>query len=488
MNTRTTPFPFRRNYSSPSCNGRYTSDFNTPQDKIRDDEAISDTSSCIGNYNNSPYSVDGSSSISSSSSFMRDRSLSTCSVNVSPLLRNSLDCFSSPPSYETYEQPRQLINWSEYFFSLSQKQSQVRTRKTASVYQQLYTSSYMKRYRSVVCDWFFEIQYALSLSQRLVHVATLYMDICMYRLYSTNRVACPSTNIAPGEGLFSIKQYLQLLAASCLWISTKRDETYGDSKLKLDTLVQYCCGMYTKQNFQEMEAFVLDLLEWELEDTPSIDFLDTMMASDSDLSSEDDMEDEESSEEETFNNFKESVKHYSKMIIDSSILNTLVTGSNKEKMDTFEQLKQLFNIHVPSQYVQQLEHTYISLWITMLNYPSLLALSSLLSGLFLYHLYESPFEQGQLSGIYQSADMTTLEQFEDVLSHYWTSDMEMNIGYSLEQVAICSRILYTFFHIEQSKTSVEEKPKRETQRPSNNTRSETTHGLDQMNLACNEQL
>ncbi|KAG2388103.1 hypothetical protein C9374_000953 [Naegleria lovaniensis] len=456
-------------YNTPS---KYFSGRETQQSSYRDDESISDASTirshqhCL-NEQQSPSSVDGSyaSSDSVPSSLLRERTLSQCSINVSPARNSFEDALSSPPLYERYanlqisKPSKQLLVWGEDFDALHFKQNQSRTRKTSAVYQQLINSSYMRRYRSVVCDWFFEIQYAVSILQRTIHVATFYMDLCMFKLYSENRVVGSSTNNQSREGLFNIKQYLQLLAACCLWIATKRDETYGDSKLKLDNLIQYCCNTYTKQEFQQMEIFVLDLLEWELEDTPSIDFLETMLVADNqnfDLGGDDEEDPTMKDEEDThFTAFKETVKQYSSMVMDASLLGTL---STRQSDDSLERLKQHFNIIVPCHLEQHFEHTYISMWITMLNYPSLMALSSLLLGLFLYHQYDAPFESGQMLFDIQPSASTfrnrqsdsSTELFDEVLTHYWTVEMEENVGYNFEQVAICSRILYTFFQREQA--------------------------------------
>jgi len=489
---------------SPFVQDQYRSNesnaFRTPRaEQHSEDDMLSDTATVRSRHSPSS-SLDGSSVSSSASSLLRCRTMSSSST-MSPLSQRDFD---SPILERPESRSHELILWGDYFFSLHSKQNQIRARKTSTIYQQLYSTSYMKRYRPVVCDWFFEIQFATGLEQRTVHVATLYMDLCMYKLYATNRVAHPAASLAESNGLFNIKHCLQLLGACCLWISAKRDETYGDSKLKLSTLTQYCCNMYSRKEFKDMELFLLELLEWELEDTPSVDFLETMFLSPKEMSEvvndcEDEMQDDEEDDSQ-FNNFKQSVKYYAKMVLDTSLLNTLIPSSNNKQNDAFERLKQLFNLTLPHNNFlqQQFEHTYVSLWITMLNYPSLLALASVLTGIFLHHQYDAPFDQGQQCNFFADNNnntFTSIEQFYEVISHYWTTEMEDNIGYSLEQVVICCRVLYTFFQIEQEKQAANVTTAPTTLVPTTNTTVRTipsdesrTTGLDPSYLVCNEQI
>ncbi|KAL9650496.1 hypothetical protein ABK040_004715 [Willaertia magna] len=339
--------------------------------------------------------------------------------------------------------------------SLRTKEQLTRIPKSSNVYEVLFPTCYMKNYRRVICEWFIDIQNDISLDQRTVHVATFYLDICMFKLYSTNNVYEPANQMrGPSTASkFDPRRSLQLLGACCMWIAAKRDETCGDSKLTLNHLVRYCRDIYTKQQFLQMELYALELLDWGLEDVSCVDFLNVILLANN-------------------NTLDNLVIDYAKEILNATLLCTLT----RPHPNLFERLNSLFGTQSVNS---NLSHTYASLWMTMLNYPSLMAICSLLTAFFVCHFNFNAYEQGQEQG----PIVNSIDQFGDVIANYYHEEMEKAFGFTLEQVILCCRILYIF--LEQTLAAHPVAIQQTTQQQTSINQNQT-FGEDPDDLQCDE--
>eukprot|EP00127_Corallochytrium_limacisporum_P004950 Clim_evm24s195 gene=Clim_evmTU24s195 len=101
-------------------------------------------------------------------------------------------------------------------------------------------------YRRILVDWILDVSKDLGLLSLTVRRALLYMDI-----FFTHITDVPTNK-------------LQLFALNCLFLSAKYEEN-DENQPSLVTMNHYTRNTYTRDEIQEGELIVLDVLKWRLD-------------------------------------------------------------------------------------------------------------------------------------------------------------------------------------------------------------------------------
>ncbi|KAL9648902.1 hypothetical protein ABK040_003831 [Willaertia magna] len=216
---------------------------------------------------------------------------------------------------------------------------------------------YFTKHRPKIIDWFFSIQAQHQLLQSTIHSSLFLLDQCYFKILKL-------------KINFNIKTQLQLLSICCLWIVIKNNEVFGEKKLTLQQIDEYCCNSYTKDQIREMELFILhDLLQWKLQNVNASEFLEFFYFN-------------------YFNLQNLNVLNDSYFILDCFLLYPFTLQQFQFILEIFKNNEHQSNV-IDDNYFNLLALNYLNL----LNFPRLLSICSLLTSYFLF--YENLQDQGQ---------------------------------------------------------------------------------------------
>ncbi|KAL0483196.1 cyclin-B2-1 [Acrasis kona] len=143
----------------------------------------------------------------------------------------------------------------EYHVFLRNKEEQDYHRKMGSILPRL-TNQYITRHRATCSEWLLQLAENMNACSGTVHMSCQLMDRFLSK--------CPQ---------FPRLQY-QLLAATCFWVSCKREESdHVSAQLNISNLITYCYDQFEKEHFIYMEELLLNTLEWKLSEVSPVQFL-----------------------------------------------------------------------------------------------------------------------------------------------------------------------------------------------------------------------
>lgn len=115
-------------------------------------------------------------------------------------------------------------------------------------------SAYVAKHRATCSEWLHDVAEVEKLSSQTLHMSMSLMDRFLSQVPT-----------------FQKSKY-QLLAATCFLVCAKREEAEEDVP-SISEFCTMCDNQFTKQEFIQMEAFLLNTLEWDIAECTPLHFL-----------------------------------------------------------------------------------------------------------------------------------------------------------------------------------------------------------------------